>query len=168
MPRLPRSGLVRTLCLAGNGLDDEAVRALCRGLRWSCVVHLDLSHNSITSSGCAGISRYLLADGCNVSTLNLAWNNLRTNGVLALVNSGAIADCASLRALDLSANAIGGDSDSGYGAVALDALLRSVSASMLSTLRLVHQLFRHHAPALQAATFIKLCRLRSRRRRRSR
>ena len=141
LPRVPKASVIKTLCLSGNGLDDGAIRALCRGLRWSTVVNLDLSHNAITSSGCAGISRYLLSDGCNVATLSLAWNDVRTNGVLALANAGAISECVSLRALDLSANAIGGDVDSGHGAIALKALTKAVAVSMLSTLRVTHNYF---------------------------
>ena len=144
LPRMPSSGTVRSLCVAGNKLDDRALRALCRGLRWSCVRHLDVSHNEITVAGCGALSRLLLSSNCGIASLNAAWNNVRTGGVLALANSGALSDNLSLRQLDLSANAIGGDGDSGYGQVAIKALTEALlppSGTMLKSIKLVHNYF---------------------------
>ncbi|HSK08182.1 MAG TPA: protein kinase [Vicinamibacterales bacterium] len=99
MAREPALASLASLSLAHNAIGNQAVEALAASPHLASLRRLDLGHNRISS---AGIEAFANAGGLRgLETLNLASNGLGPRAVEALV-----AAPFSLRALDLSGNAV--------------------------------------------------------------
>jgi hypothetical protein len=100
---LPAHDETEELSLSNSGIDDAAARPLAEVLeKLNCKI-VNLSHNSITSSGAEDIAKGI-ATNISLTVLNLSYNKIDDIGVAALAAN--IAAKPQLTSLDLSGNRI--------------------------------------------------------------
>jgi len=124
--------VLRVLNLSFCGLDCIDVQTLCRAINKktdSALREIDLSSNKIAVDGAGAIANTLSLPTCTISNLNLAWNDLGTQGAISIAR--ALSNNRSLAQLDLSANCI-----SDQGGQALAASLAPSKNSTLVVLKL--------------------------------
>ena len=128
---------ITELHLGHNTLRDRGVQQLCTALEQnSSLKLLDLAKIHMKDAGAVALGKWLQNPQCHLRELNVAWNEFRAPGGLAVLQ-GALAN-TNLRKLDLSWNGIGSGSKN---TEALDMLQQVIRHSMLLHLSLTHNSF---------------------------
>lgn len=100
---LPRHKSLKSLSMRMCGMTSTSCQALCNALIGNtCLLHLDLSNNTIEDTGAITLSNCLRTNS-TLKTLNLAYNKIRNHAPVALGTS-LTTGARGLQRLDLSGN----------------------------------------------------------------
>ena len=133
IPKVIALSSLTTLALTESQLDDEDILPIVDSQ--SNLLHLDLSHNNVSSDGATAIAEKLLSPPTSVlSSLDLSGNNISSDGASAVAKS--LATNESLLSLTLRLNNIGDEGGKDmFDSLAQSSCLRylNMSANKLSS-----------------------------------